>query len=129
MAVFMWFYPKSIKSSIISGYKEGLEKAAAEHKLDGATKSDTAELLSHVEKGDLYALQEHDTSDFMHTDYFGEPWRTWANTFIIWEKARIFFYFFLGLIILKPYLNRIADAINIYNLRSKGIRLEDYKSV
>lgn len=127
-SAFMVYYPSNIKTSIISGYKKGLEKAAAENKLRDPKKRDTAELLSHVEKGDLFALQEHDTTDFMHTDYFGEPWRMWANTFIIWEKARIYFFFFLFLLIMKPYINRIADYINIFNLRSKGIKLEDYRS-
>ena len=128
ISVFMVYFPLKIKATIVSGYKEGLEKAVAENKLDGEKKKVAEEQLSHVEKGNLYALQEHDTTDFMHTDYFGEPWREWANTFIIWEKARIYFFVFLFLLLTKPFINRIADSVNIFNLRFKGIKVEDYKS-
>ncbi len=128
LIAFMTIYPYLIKNSIVSVYKKGLEKASAEHKLDNTKKNDAAELLSHVERGDLYAMNEHDTSDFMHTDYFGEPWREWISTFVIWEKARIYFFVFLFLLLTKPYINKIADAINIFNLRSKGIKLEDYRT-
>lgn len=128
LSLFMGIYPESVRNHIASVYKSGILKAREEHKLENFKRGETADLLSHVEKGELYALQEHDTSDFMHSDYFGEPWRFQFSTFIIWDKARIFFFVFLALLILKPYLDRIADSINIVNLRSKGIHLEDYKS-
>ena len=126
LSVYMVWKPINIKGEIVSTYRDNLAKATADHKLNKTEIKEVEEKLSHVEKGQLFSLQNHDTSDFIHTDYFGEPWRQWASTFMIWEKARNYFFVFLFLLVTSPFLNKIVDAINIFNLRLKGIKVEDY---
>jgi len=119
IGVFFWVYPIKIKNEIVNVYRQGLEKAKID--LDKHDRKAAEDAMTHIEKGELFEAHEHDTSDFMHQDYFGEPWREWASTFVIWEKARWMFYLFILLLLLRPFLNRIVDRINIINLKLKGV--------
>lgn len=119
LSLFFWLYPIRIKNEIVNVYKKGLKKAKVN--LDKHERKSAEDAMTHIEKGELFESHEHDTSDFMHQDYFGEPWREWASTFVIWEKARWMFYLFILLLLLKPFLNMIVDRINLINLKLKGV--------
>ncbi|MCD4784505.1 MAG: hypothetical protein K8T10_11845 [Candidatus Eremiobacteraeota bacterium] len=119
LGLFFWFYPIRIKNEIINAYRKGLKKASVD--LDKHERKAADDAMTHIEKGELFESHEHDTGDFMHQDYFGEPWREWASTFIVWEKARWLFYLFIILLLLRPFLNKIVDRINIINLKLKGV--------
>jgi hypothetical protein len=118
-AVFMIVYPYMVKSYIMKLYRE--QYADRTKDLNPQKKQEVDEALRHIEKGEIFEAQEHDTEDYMHTDYFGEPWRIWANTFVIWYDARNLFLLFLVILALKPYINKVIDRLNIANLRAKGI--------
>lgn len=123
IGVFMWWFPEMERKNIMSEYRKGLEETLKAEDLSAEQRKKAEETLRHYEEGQIFEAGKHDTSDFMHQDYFGEPWRVWANTFVIWEQARLLFYIFVGMLIFRPFLNRIADEVNIFNLKLKGIEV------
>ncbi|MFP4496659.1 MAG: hypothetical protein ACLFQV_00495 [Vulcanimicrobiota bacterium] len=67
------------------------------------------EEMSNVEVSDVkeeeHDISKHDHSgDFFHTDYFGESWRTWTNSYRIWVIARNTYLIFFLMAILKAYV-------------------------
>ncbi len=123
IGVFMWWFPEQERRNIMSEYRKGLEETLKAEDLTKEERKKAEETLRHYEEGQVFEAHQHDTGDFMHQDYFGEPWRVWANTFVIWGDARLLFYVFIGMLILRPFLNQIADKINIYNLKLKGVEV------
>ena len=86
---------------IISKYKQGLESAL--NKLDKEKKKDAEEALRYLEKGEFIPDEAHDTEDFAHLDYFGEPWRDWKSTYRVWNLARNYYLVFLLLLSIKIF--------------------------
>ncbi|MCE1245478.1 MAG: hypothetical protein LWY06_02415 [Firmicutes bacterium] len=112
-------YTYLVKKFIVGAYSQQYHEIAK--RLEPEKQKTIDEALRHIEKGEIFEAQEHDTTDFMHTDYFGEPWRIWANTFVIWGKARNLFILFMLILAAKPYISRSIDRLNIANLKAKGI--------
>ncbi len=111
IGLFMIYFPYAIKNVIVSSYKEGLKSAIKN--LSGKKKKEAEEYLSLVSRGQLFPEEEHDTTDFMHRDYFEEPWRFWPNTYKVWIMARNLYFIFLAFIILRKLYE--ADKLKFIN--------------
>lgn len=114
LGAFMVYYPYAIKNLIASEYRKALEKAIID--LEGKEREEAEELLTHVQKGELFSEEEHDTSDFMHQEYFNEPWRDWRNTYVVWQKARNYYFTFIFLLFLSVVYRRYRNL----KLRESG---------
>lgn len=126
VTAFMLYYPYMMTKKITSAYTKGLSRAVKN--LSGKEKKAVEEALSRTEKGQLFAEEEHDTSDYMHESYFGEPWREWKNTALIWIKARqLYLLFLLGLILYGP-INKSLDWLSLEIIRQRSAAAKTGKS-
>jgi hypothetical protein len=117
IGVFLIFHSNTIKENITSTYKTSMEKSASI--LDKEKKQELEKELTHLERGEVFRDKEHNVQDFIHKDYFGEPWRDWKNSYIIWKLACNYFLVLFGLMITKELYQYLKSRRNFQGMVDK----------
>ena len=122
LSLFVIFYTVKVKDYFISHYRAKIAKNFDD--LQGEQKKMAQETLTRLEKGQLIPEEEHDTSDYMHEAYFGEPWRKWESTPIVWMKARSYLFVYLLLVLFFIPGGKLLDWLSLTIARKKLINAQ-----
>jgi tetratricopeptide (TPR) repeat protein len=105
MGALLLYYPYHLKRVFTTSVREKIAKSD----LSEEKKEKALSKLAEGTRGQPGTEEDHDVEDFLHTSYFGESWRKWNSTHLIWEKARAFYFIFLALLLLYHPINRLMD--------------------
>ncbi len=112
------YYSIKVKNSYLTGYRANIIKAYDD--MDEHQQEQADRILTVLDQGRLYIQEEEEHAhDFYDQAYFGEPWRKWVSSPLIWMKARNSMFVLVLMVFLFIPVGAMMEGISLSIARKK----------